>query len=420
MTDYLDRLEQQLIEAVPRPTQEPSPRRSTHRRGIPLGLIVAAVLLAVTATALAFTGLLATGPAVRPTRGLSPTAGLGVPARGGSRLLALSAPDPAGGLPWGMRIIHTTRDLVCIQVGRLYHGELGLLGRDGAFADDGRFHPLGPDAIGRDLGIGSPASSRNCQPPGLLSSQEIVGIPQSGLAGESVGKTVGSAERRLISFGLLGPHAQSVTYRVDGHLHTIAVEPVTGAYLIVLPDPRAGARGETGGGTFSEGPISPGSPGPLTAITYRVGGVICRETNGSRIPRQGTVPRAPGACPEPHYRRVSSAPRSLHRPVLVRLQPTPTGGDIAIVTFTAPYRVANALSSYAIAQPAPCHEGTGVTPIDRDVRAGEVIRARLPNIFANACGQTVKLEVIYEEGFTTPAFPHRRQIIGQTTVKRPD
>ncbi len=160
MTDYLDRLERQLIEAVPHPMEKPSPRRPTRRRGIPLGLIVAVLLLAVTATALAFTGILATGPAVRPTRGLSPTAGLGMPARGGSRLLAVSAPDPAGGLPWGMRIVHTTRDLVCVQIGRLYHGELGLLGRDGAFGDDGRFHPLPPDAIRRDLGVGSPARSQ--------------------------------------------------------------------------------------------------------------------------------------------------------------------------------------------------------------------------------------------------------------------
>ncbi len=139
MTDYLDRLEQQLIEAVPRPTEKPSRRRPTRRRSIPLGLVAAAALLAVTATALAFTGILTTGSAVRPTHGLSPTAGLGVPARGGARLLAVSASDPAGGLPWGMRIVHTTRDLVCVQIGRLYHGELGLLGRDGAFGDDGRF-----------------------------------------------------------------------------------------------------------------------------------------------------------------------------------------------------------------------------------------------------------------------------------------
>ncbi len=417
MTDYLDRLEQQLIEAVPRPTEGPTPRRPTRLRGIPLALTVA-VLLAVSATALAFTGLLATGPAVRPTPGLSPTAGLGVPARGGSRLLRVSAPDPAGGLPWGMRIVHTTRDLVCVQLGRLYHGELGLLGRDGAFGDDGRFHPLPPDAIGQDLGVGSPASSRNCHPPGLLSSQEIVGIPQSGLAGGLAERTVGSAERRFISFGLLGPHARSVTYRFDGRSRTIAVEPATGAYLIVLPDPRHGALGEVGGGSLGEGPLTP--EGSLTAITYRLGATTCQETNGPPAPHQQTASGTPGTCPGPHYRRVPPAPRSLHRSVRVRLQPTAPGRDTAIVTFTAPYHVANALSGYSIALPSRCHEGTIVTPIDRDVRAGEVVRTRLPDVFANACGPTVELEVLYGEGPTPSAFPHRGEtIIGRTTLARP-
>ena len=45
-----------------------------------------------------------------PSRGRpSANAGIGIPAPGGSRLLALRAPDPQGGLPWGMRLVHTTR-----------------------------------------------------------------------------------------------------------------------------------------------------------------------------------------------------------------------------------------------------------------------------------------------------------------------
>ena len=75
------------------------------------------------------------------------TAGEGIPVAGGSRLLPLRAPDPAGGLPWGMRIIHTTRGLICVQIGRVYHNQLGQLGVDGAFHNDGRFHPLPTDAL---------------------------------------------------------------------------------------------------------------------------------------------------------------------------------------------------------------------------------------------------------------------------------
>ncbi len=158
----------------------------------------------------------------------------------------------------------------------------------------------------------------------------------------------------------------------------------------------------------------------LVAITYRIGGTVCQETNRPQAPNQRTAPGAPGTCPEPHYRRVPPAPRSLHHSVRVRLQPTATGRDTAIVTFTAPYRVVNALSGYSIAQPSPCHEGTSVTPINRDIRAGEVIRTRLPDIFANACGQTVELKVIYEEGSASPVFPHGGEvIIGQTMIARP-
>jgi hypothetical protein len=445
MTDYLDRLERQLIEAVPRPAANPGVRRpaeaagsrrpargrGTGRRGIPLALIAAAALFAATAGALALTGVLATGPAVRPTRGLSPTTGLGVPARGGSRLLALIAPDPAGGLPWGMRLVHTTRDLVCVQIGRLQNGELGLLGRDGAFGDDGRFHPLPADAIGRELGLGSPARSQNCRPPGLLSSLEIVGIPESGLGGRSAertmsARTVGSAERRAIAFGLLGPHARSVTYRLAGHSHTIAVEPGTGAYLIVLPDRRrrAAVEGEEAGGTVGEGAIGPAGPGPMTAATYRFGSTLCRETNRAPAPHEATAPGAPGTCPGPRFRRVPPPSRNLHRPVRVRLfRSSARGGEGAVVAFTAPYRVANALSGYSIQVPDPCHDGTTGMPIERDVKAGEVVRARFTEIFANACGHTVELEAVYAVygGGGAPGFFGRRReiIVGQTTIERP-
>ena len=77
----------------------------------------------------------------------TPNAGIGVPAPGGSRLLALRTADPQGGPPWGMRLVHTTRGEICVQIGRLADGQLGQLGIDGAFHDDGRFHPLAPDIL---------------------------------------------------------------------------------------------------------------------------------------------------------------------------------------------------------------------------------------------------------------------------------
>ena len=62
-------------------------------------------------------------------------------------MLALQAPDPQGGLPWGMRVVRTTRGETCVQIARLDGDQLGQLGIDGAFHDDGRFHPLAPDVL---------------------------------------------------------------------------------------------------------------------------------------------------------------------------------------------------------------------------------------------------------------------------------
>ena len=64
--------------------------------------------------------------------------GSGALVPGTVRMLPIAAPDPGGGPDWGMRVLSTTRGEGCIQIGRLLDGKLGALGRDHAFADDGR------------------------------------------------------------------------------------------------------------------------------------------------------------------------------------------------------------------------------------------------------------------------------------------
>ena len=101
--------------------------------------------LAVTGAALAATGVIPIGDPVEPTRvERNPDRGTGVPTDQGGRLLALRVPDPAGGPPWGLRIVDTTRGMQCLQAGRVVGDQLGLLGQDGISGDDGRFHPLPP------------------------------------------------------------------------------------------------------------------------------------------------------------------------------------------------------------------------------------------------------------------------------------
>ena len=58
------------------------------------------------------------------------------------QVLSLRAPDPGGGLPWGLRLVRTQDGLLCAQVGRVSDGVLGQVGVDGAFEDDRTFHAL--------------------------------------------------------------------------------------------------------------------------------------------------------------------------------------------------------------------------------------------------------------------------------------
>ena len=105
------------------------------------------LLLGGAAVALAASGVILTGAAVPAPRFASPTAGAGLPQPGKWKLLSLRVADPAGSPPWGMRVVRTTRGLVCVQLGRVQEGVLGELGIDGAFHDDLRFHPVGPGVL---------------------------------------------------------------------------------------------------------------------------------------------------------------------------------------------------------------------------------------------------------------------------------
>jgi hypothetical protein len=399
---YLDRLERQLVEATR--AQRPERRlRAARLRTIPAGAAaIVAALLVASAVALAVTGTFSTGSAVRPPEHPVASAGAGIASRG-TRLLPMRVADPAGGLPWGMRLVHTTRRLVCVQVGRVDGSKLGVLGQNGAFNNDGRFHPVAPDVVGYHR---STTEVSNCLPPGQATSLEA-GIPQSGVFGARHPQAIPAGARRWVSYGLLGPAAVSVTYRAAGQMRTIPVEGGSGAYLVVLPRlPKGGF--ETGGGASSTNQfVTP--QGAISSITYRVRGRLCSE---SRPPSEAAS--AHPQCPRPVVGRLPGAPRRLHRPVGVRV----TANGTAVVTFTAPRAVRNALSGYTVEVPSPCHKGTSGTPVERDVRAGEVVHVRLPEIFVNACGRTVTARVVYEHDRERMLPGKGDLILGEATVRR--
>jgi hypothetical protein len=392
----------------------------------PLLVLPLLVVLGGGAVALAASGVLRSGSAVPATRYLTPDARLGVPLAGRSRLIAESVPDPVGGPPWSMRVVRTSRDFLCMQIGRLYGGQLGVIGVDGAFHDDRRFHLLPLSAISEVPG----RFLSTCEPSSLTSSLEVSGMPTS--AELPVGGTLGkpSAERRLY-FGLLGPDAVSVTYRQRGRSVTTPVQPGTGAYLIVLPGARPAPRSVADGGKVADGRLVP--VGVLSEITYRLGRGVCEE-------RTITAPRGPKACPRGHAFVPPVKPHDLHRVIHVSLHvirgarsvlvpsgagrgrtPSPRAARgvsyEAIVAFRAPFGVRSALSDYSVEIP-DCRGGAEARALERNIRAGELVRAHVL-VFANDCRARMTIKVHYHASTSVLLSPREETLVGVAIVRKP-
>jgi hypothetical protein len=363
----------------------PRPRVSARVR---VALIAFALVLATSAITLAATGVILTGSPVGTAQAPSATAGEGVPVPGGARLLPLRAADPAGGLPWGMRIIHTTRGLICVQIGRVYDGQLGQLGVDGAFHDDGRFHPLPADALPDTLANMTGWMTGNCASPGDIYAGDSVGLELSATTSPRPGAGV-PADRREISFGLLGVHAVSITYREGAQTHTQRVLAGLGAYLIVqryTSGRRLGSVSETDGrdepGNYS-GPASPN--GALTAITYDYAGRTCVDQGNLRMAACGLseVPR-PRPAALPIVRVPLRAHLDIHNHVI-------TGAQIS---FRAPYPVTNAEENYSVMAPL-CPRGVAGGDSSADVARGGLVTIAVGGTLSRACDRAVKFVVQY-------------------------
>jgi hypothetical protein len=397
------------------------PRRRTRRHRV-LALAVLGALL-VAATAMAASGLL-TGEPVRNPPGVTFKAdeGLGKPLPDQTNLLDLRVPDPAGGPPWGMRTVRTTRGLACVEVGRVVDGKLGVLGQNGAFGDDGRFHELPADVLTQayceqpdgagNLFIaisyqGMPASAlpQGCRPSAQPEPLEIAGRPQAPAL-----PTCQPADERILYFGLLGPQARSITY--DNEREQATTTPVSGphgAYLVVLrPTEQHPALGRFVPST------SPGSG--LESVQYE-GAPTCtirspRSIGGAkRCPLVGYV--------EPATQRVTA--EQVEAPVRATFAPRPTRPDRPgapptanvppqwelTITFRARL-AADAQSTYTIETTGPkggsgC-TGTSFSPITRDIAAGETVRQTV-YIPAN-CQGSVRGRVTFPQSLgPSPGLP---------------
>jgi hypothetical protein len=365
----------------------PSPRRrpSAHMRVV---LVVLVLVLGTAAITLAATGVILTGSPVGTVRAPIATVGEGIPVAGGARLLPLRAPDPAGGLPWGLRITHTTRGLICVQLGRVDDGQLGQLGVDGAFHDDGSFHPLPTDALPDVLADAAGWLAGNCASPGDIYAGDSVGLQLSAATSPRPGAGV-PADRREISFGLLGVHSLSVTYREGSKIRTQPVLPGLGAYLIVqryTSGRPLGSVSETDGRDEPGNYSSPASPnGALTAITYSYAGRTCVDRGHLRLASCGLseVP-PPRSAALPVVRAPLHTQLSIHNHVITSAQ----------ISFHAPYPVTNADEDYSVTA-ALCHRGLAGSGSQADVARGALVRIPVGEVLSEACRRAVKFTVEY-------------------------
>ena len=321
------------------------------------------------------------------------------------RLIA-EAPDPAGGLPWGLRAFRTTRGTVCLQVGRVQDGTIGTIGRDSAWLNDGRFHPISPNAYTADHCTqpdGRGNAFLNVSVSAVAASADV----QWGAGRQSHGCRVGNGpleplcpagDLRDLSYGLLGPDATSLAFVVNGRRYTEAANRPGGAYLIVRQGSRsavcAGSR-HVGHGCYSAGGETSGAtliPGAVTAVSYR-DGHICRPV--SPVTRGGSCP--PVGYFRRHVPAVTEA--QLKTPLSVRLVPaqhycsngspntitpcqpgqTPiigTQGQILIdISFTARRPVTNSSQyyEYALKDPPGCSEGGSSGPTLHNIKVGQQV-----------------------------------------------
>jgi hypothetical protein len=147
---------------------------------------------------------------------------------GSSRLVAVRAPDPSGGLPWGIRVFRARSGVTCVQVGRVLDGRIGVIG------SDRRFHEL----------PAQPALAQACgrrDAAGHLFYDGLAGPPTSSADPRGRG-----GQPRDVVWGFAGPLARRVTVTVAGRRLMQRVRAADdGAYLFVLAGRPARASIET-------------------------------------------------------------------------------------------------------------------------------------------------------------------------------
>jgi hypothetical protein len=296
---YLPQLRDQLVSL---------PVERKRRRTWPALLTFFGVCPLLAAGALAATGVLGSKP--------DPKRGVGAPIPSSARVLDLRVADPAGGPPWGLRTIRTTRGTTCIEAGRVVDGQLGVL------ATDGTFEPIAAGSAAKDCVANDAAGNAFV---GISEATTINGPlakPTCGI-GTSQLPPCPAQDQRRVMYGLLGPEATAIVYRDRGALHKQPVTPPEGAYLIVLA-----SQPKQGGYAL----------GKMPAVGYTVRRIDYRHAPSCR----GTGTGRPANCPLVGFVSAGAPKRDgVRRTLDVRVR-----GTRVDVSFHAPVAIRDASASY--------------------------------------------------------------------------
>jgi hypothetical protein len=290
-----------------------APRRGRwRRRGTPLLATAALVVAGGAVAAAAVSGLLQSGDPV-PADANSGYALMGKLKPGSSVVLPLRVADPDGGPDWGIGVVdiqtRSTRlghvavragTMRCVRIGRVQNGVLGVLGRDGVFGDDGRFHPL------MDRSSQSGMCGTLSKDGQLMINGYGPPIPASGYTGINRPPIGGCIEhrltrwnsspqtrRRLRGIPVCDPAGKRIVrYGFAGRLATRATLANDEVRLTTTP-------GESGAYLFVLKPSVAGKQPLRLTVTYR-DGTVCRDPTISRHPGR-KPPLDPDCFPPPGF-----------------------------------------------------------------------------------------------------------------------
>jgi hypothetical protein len=349
---YLPQLRDQLVSV---------PVQHRRRRAWPALLTFLGVGPLLAAGALAATGVIGAKP--------DPKRGVGAPISSSARLLDLRVADPAGGPPWGLRTVKTTRGTTCLEAGRVVDGQHGVLRPDGTFqavaAGNGSANCVADDAAGNAF-IGISAATTTSGPLAKVTC---------GIASPQLPVCPAQDQRRVM-YGLLGPEATAIVYRDQGTVRKQEVTPPEGAYLIVLASqPKQGGY----------------SIGKMPAVGYTIRRIDYRDAPSCR----GTGTGRPVNCPLVGLvSKVAPRPEAVRRRLDVQVY-----GTRVDIRFRAPVAIRDASASYTAAvffrRGEGC-KGVGmVAPTDRNYAAGDLVKI---SVSMARCSGKVNGTVFYSGG----------------------